>query len=335
MHLFLFVPDSMQRRCFAPVDLDRLRASHELVLARSEEPAGLMREWDEHAPQADAIITGWDTPSITEAMLEQTPHLRLLVHSAGSVKHLLPAGFWQRRIRVVTCNDALAVGVAETTLGMMIAGLKGLFPANALTHAGGWKSEPFDLPGFPVRELFDVTIGLIGASKVGRQVIRLLRAFEVNILVADPYLSRDEATRLGVQRVGLDELMRQSDVVSLHAPALPMTRHMLSKAQFGAMKNHAIFINTARGSIVDEEALAQELKSGRIFAFLDVTNPEPPAVDHPFRNLPNVVLTPHISGAMSNGCRRMGRCAVDQLLLFAQGLHIPGEVTAEQMAILA
>jgi phosphoglycerate dehydrogenase-like enzyme len=335
MRVFLFVPNSMQLRCFAPADLDRLRGSHELVLARSEEPADLLREWDQQAPLADAIILGWDTPPMTDAMLDLAPRLRLLVHSAGSVKHLLPPGFWQRRIRVVTCNDALAVGVAETTLGMMIAGLKGLFPANALTHAGGWKSDPFVLPGFPVRELFDVTIGLIGASKVGRQVIRLLQAFEVSILVADPYLSREEAVRLGVKRVSLDELMRQSDIVSLHAPALPMTRHMLGGAQFGAMKDHAIFINTARGSIVDEEALARELKTGRIFAFLDVTHPEPPASDHPFRNLPNVVLTPHISGAMSNGCRRMGRCAVDQLLLFAQGLRLPGEVTAEQMAILA
>jgi phosphoglycerate dehydrogenase-like enzyme len=335
MRLFLFVPNSMQQRCFAPADLERLRVAHELVCARGEEAAELLREWNAHAPQVDAIITGWDTPSITDAMLDQAPRLRLLVHAAGSVKFLLPPSFWQRRIRVVTCNDALAVGVAETTLGMMIAGLKGLFPANALTHAGDWKSAPLVMPGFPVREMFDITVGLIGASKVGRQVIRLLRNFEVSILVADPYLSREEAARLGVQRVRLDELMRQSDIVSLHAPALPMTRHMLGREQFAAMKDHAIFINTARGTIVDEEALAEELKTGRIFAFLDVTSPEPPAADHPFRKLPNVVLTPHIAGAMSNGCRRMGRSAVDQLLLFAQDQHLPGEVTAEQMAILA
>lgn len=335
MRIFLFIPESMRRRCFAPADLDRLRGNNELVCAVSEDVEGLKDEWSRFAPQADAIITGWDTPPITAAMLDQAVQMRLLIHAAGSVKHLLPQDFWQRRIRVVTCNDALAVGVAETTLGMMIAGLKGLFPANAITHAGGWKSEPLVLPGFPVREMFDITIGLIGASKVGRQVIRLLRNFEVSILVADPYLSREESARLGVQRVGVDELMRQSDIVSLHAPALPMTRHMLGRDQFAAMKDHALFINTARGSIVDEAALVQELQTGRIFAFLDVTSSEPPAVDHPFRKLPNVVLTPHIAGAMSNGCQRMGRSAVDQLLLFAQGRHIPGEVTAEQMAILA
>ena len=101
------------------------------------------------------------------------------------------------------------------------------------------------------------------------------------------------------------------------------------------MKRHAIFINTARGMIVDEPALCEELKTGRIFAFIDVTDPEPPRPDHPFRTLPNCVLTPHIAGAISNGCQRMGRSIVDQIFEFADGKKTHGEIRREQFEIMA
>ena len=227
----------------------------------------------------------------------------------------------------------MGIGVAETTLSLMIAGLKGMFPASYETRAGRWHhSKP---GGFPIREMYDVTIGLIGASRIGRHVIRLLANFEVNVLLVDPFVSAAEAALLGVELVSLDDLLRRSDVVSLHAPRCPETRHMLSRDQFKLMRNHAIFINTARGMIVDEAALCDELRTGRIFAFIDVTDPEPPAVDHPFRSLPNVVLLPHIAGAVGNGCLRMGRSIVDQLLEFADGKTMHGEITREQWQRMA
>jgi phosphoglycerate dehydrogenase-like enzyme len=102
---------------------------------------------------------------------------------------------------------------------------------------------------------------------------------------------------------------------------------MLGREQFKLMANHAIFINTARGMIVDETALCDELRTGRIFAFIDVTDPEPPAANHPFRSLPNVVLLPHIAGAVGNGCLRMGRSIVDQILEFAAGKTTHGEIS--------
>lgn len=185
-----------------------------------------------------------------------------------------------------------------------------------------------------VRELFDVTIGIIGASKVGRHVIRLLQSFETNIVVADPFLSEDETKLLGVTRLSLEELVACSDVVSIHAPVLPSTRKMLQRQHFQSMKDGAIFINTARGALVDEAALVDELKTGRIFAFIDVTNPEPPAADHPFRSLPNVILTPHIAGHISNGVFRQGRSAVEQLLEYADGKTMHGEVTEAMFNVM-
>ena len=297
--------------------------------------AELVRQWPASLARARALITGWSTPPLTDGMLDQAPQLNVIVHAAGSVKHLLPVSVWDRGIRVASANDALAIGVAETTLGMIIAGLKGFFQGERLTRSGGWKLNDFDCPGFTVRELYDLNIGLIGASQVGRHLIRLLQQFDIDILLTDPFIDPAEADRLGVELIPLDDLMRRSDVVSLHAPALPSTWRMLSGEQFRLMKDDAIFINTARGSIVDEAALITELKTGRISAILDVTDPEPPSADHPFRRLPNVVLTPHIAGAITNGCLRLGRSAVNQVLEFIQGRQMHGEITAQRLAILA
>jgi phosphoglycerate dehydrogenase-like enzyme len=333
MKILFHLPRATLDRCFTPHDLARLQKQHEVVLPTAD--FGHHRDWAAHARDALAVVTGWGTPHISDEMLAQAPQLQVLVHSAGSTKTLLPHEFWARKIRLGTANEALGVGVAETTIALIVAGLKGFFPLREETRAGRWLPKDHAPLGFPIRETYGSTIGLIGASKVGRHVIRLLRQFEVNILVADPHFEADEAAALDVERVDLDTLLRRSDVVSLHAPALPETRHMLSRDQFRAMKDHAIFINTARGMIVDEEALVAELKTGRIFAFIDVTNPEPPAADHPFRSLPNCVLFPHVAGAISNGCFRQGRSVVDQLLEFASGQTMHGEVTEEQFRIMA
>ncbi|HTL30099.1 MAG TPA: hydroxyacid dehydrogenase [Tepidisphaeraceae bacterium] len=333
MKILFHLPQGTLHRCFQQQDLARLQAQHDVILPAAD--FGHHRDWAAHARDADAVVTGWGTPHISDEMLAQAPKLRALVHSAGTTKTLLPHEFWSRRIRLATANEALGIGVAETTISLIIAGLKGFFPLREETRAGRWLAKDHAAAGFPIRELYQSTIGLIGASKVGRQVIRLLKNFEVSILLSDPHVTTEEASELGVELVELDELLKRSDVVSLHAPALSSTRHMLSYDQFESMKDKSIFINTARGSIVDEDALVAELKTGRIFAFIDVTNPEPPAADHPFRSLPNCVLFPHVAGAISNGCFRQGRSVVDQLLEFAAGKTMHGEVKEEQFRIMA
>ncbi len=336
LRVLIHQPLAMQRHCISGRDLERLRTHrHEVVPPCGDSPELLSHTWRSEAGAADVILTGWDSPPITDPMLDAAPGVRAIIHAAGSIKPFIPQSVWRRGIRIASCNDALGIGVAETTLGMIIAGLKGFFPSAEVTRSGGWQSELLAHPGFRVRELYEVTIGIIGASRVGRHVIRLLKGFEVNVLLSDPLVDAEEARALGVTLVPLEELMSQSDVVSLHAPALESTRGMLGAHQLALMKDGAIFVNTARGMIVDEEALTRELQSGRIWAFLDVTSPEPPVDGHPLRQLPNVILTPHISGALANGCLRMGRSAVEQVLEFARGELMHGEITADRLAQLA
>jgi phosphoglycerate dehydrogenase-like enzyme len=149
-------------------------------------------------------------------------------------------------------------------------------------------------------------------------VIDLLAPYDVNILLYDPFVSFEEAAELGVTKLELDRLFERADVVSLHAPANAKTHHMLNAERLARMKDDALLINTARGSLIDEQALIQELSKGRFFAFLDVTDPEPPALDSPLRTLPNVVITPHIAGCIED-CNQLGELAVEELRRFFAG----------------
>jgi phosphoglycerate dehydrogenase-like enzyme len=335
MNILFHLPQNTLNRCFSDKDLARLQEQHTVILPQASDADSLLEAFQKHAPDCEAIVTGWGTPALTGEQLEHAPGIKVMVHSAGSIKKLVPEELWQRDIRVGTSNGALAVGVAENTLGMIIAGLKGYFPACEWARAGNWADAKLGTENIIVRDPFDVTIGIIGASKVGRHLMSLLQHFEMDVLVADPYFSQEEAEKLGVRSVSLEELMAQSDVVTLHAPVLDSTYHMLKAEHFAAMKDRAIFINTARGSIVDEKALTAELQTGRIYAFIDVTDPEPPAKDHPFRSLKNVVLTPHLAGHASNGQKRQGRSTVNQLLEYAAGEKMHGEVTEAMFRVMA
>jgi phosphoglycerate dehydrogenase-like enzyme len=178
-------------------------------------------------------------------------------------------------------------------------------------------------------------IGLVGASTIGRLVIERLRSLDVEVVVADPYLTTTEATELGVALVDLDELLATSDVVSLHAPLLASTRHMIGADQLAAMRDGAWLLNTARGGLVDTDAITAELVSGRLNAFVDTPHPEPLPSGSPLYDLPNVVLTPHIAGAMGSEVSRMGDLAVTEVERFVAGLPPLHPITRDAMDRIA
>lgn len=279
---------------------------------------------------ADVAITSWGCPALTGEVLTVAPQLRAVIHAAGTVKGVVTPEMWRQGVRVSSGNGPLGVGVAETALGMTIASLKEMWRLSQDTRNGKWT----DGRG-RVRELYRVTVGVIGAGKAGAHFIKLLRNFEVSVLVYDPLLTAERAAELGAEKAELETLLRASDVVSIHAPSIPETRHMFNRERLRWMKDDAVLINTARGAIIDERALAEELGRGRLFACLDVTDPEPPAADHPFRRLPNCILTPHLAGAVNNGVKRLGQFAIDELRRFQAGEAFVGEVREEQLATLA
>ncbi len=315
---------SNYERMFSQAAWDELDGFAEVRHHESPDPAdheallGLLTD-------ADACITSWGVAQLDAEVIEHSPGLRAMAHMGSSVKRFVSDAFWERNIRLTSAGVMLARDVAETTLGMMIVGRKRIIPLSQHLREGGWRDSP-TWDRWDARELTRSTVGIIGASNVGRHVISLLGSFEVEILVYDPYLSGDEAAGMGVTKVELSELLHRSHTVSLHCPSVESTYHILDAEALATMRDDALLINTARGDLIDESALVTELSKGRFFAFLDVSDPEPPALDSPLRALDNVVLTPHTAGCIEN-CARMGELAVDELRRFFAGEPPVYEIT--------
>jgi phosphoglycerate dehydrogenase-like enzyme len=278
-------------------------------------------------PGATAIITSWDVARLDREVVEHAPDLRALAHMGGSVRRVVSDAVWDAGIRVTSAAPALGQDVAETTIGLIIVGIKRVWPLAQHVREGGWRETPW----WPSRELRGKVVGIVGGGNIGRHVIRLLAPLEPRMVVYDPYLPEAEAARLGVEKAELDDLLRRADVVTLHAPSLPETERMIDARRLALMKDDALIVNTARGSLFDQQALVAELGKGRFFAFLDVTDPEPPAPDSPLRRLPNVVVTPHLAGCIEN-CTRMGEMAVEELRRFFAGEPPLYQVTPERLA---
>ena len=170
---------------------------------------------------------------------------------------------------------------------------------------------------------------------VGRAVLRLLRSYNFTVLLSDPMIDVEEAASLGAVKVSLPELMERSDVVSLHAPNLPSLRGMINAEMLALMPDGATFINTARGALVDEAALLAELQRGRLYAVLDVTDPEPPVPGSPFYTLPNVIYTPHIAGCLGKECEGMADFAIAELQRYLRQEPLLNQVREASLATLA
>lgn len=283
---------------------------------------------------ADACITCWGTPAFTDVLLEHAKKLRLIAHAAGSVKNIVPQSFWSTNCRITSNATVIAEDVAQTTLAFILCSLRCLWDFSRCTRSGEWSGGEASL--FTTRRLNGLQVGIIGGSSVGREVIKILKPFGCTIKLYDPYISQIEAAILGVDLIGLDELISTSDVLTLHAPPTETCRHIINERNAPLIKDGALFINTARGMLVDEAALIKELKSGRIFACIDVTDPEPPSADHPFRTLNNVVLTPHIAGGHTiNGRHMLGSNSIREIYNYLTKGLLSFEIRCEMLDHMA
>jgi phosphoglycerate dehydrogenase-like enzyme len=266
--------------------------------------------------ETEVLVTGWGCPQISKEVLAAAPRLRLIGHAAGTVKPFIDPAVYERGVLVTNAVDANAIPVAEFTLAAIIMANKRVQRFRDLYREDHQRSSSHALMDEPIGN-YRRTIGIIGASRIGRRVIGLLKTLDCDVLLYDPFVSASE--RLKAELVDLDTLMARSDVVSLHAPSLPSTRGMIGARQFGLMRDGATFINTARGALVDEAAMIAELKTGRISAVIDVTDPEIAPEGSPLYELPNVLLTPHIAGAIGTERSRLGRFVADEVERFVAG----------------
>ncbi|MFH8346000.1 hydroxyacid dehydrogenase [Streptomyces sp. NPDC018045] len=276
---------------------------------------------------AEILLTSWGATPLTAAVLDRAPRLRAVTHAGGSVKPHVTQACWERGIAVTSAAAANAQPVAEYTLAAILFANKRVLHAahryRALRAPHDWHRE---LEGAGNHRR---TVGVIGASRIGRRVIDLLRPFDLTVLLHDPYVDEAEATRLGVTLAPLDDLCAAADVVTVHAPQLPATHHLLSARRLALMPDGATLINTARGTLVDEAALLPALVAGRLHAVLDVTDPDLPPPGSPLYDLPNVLLTPHIAGSLGGELHRMADQALDEIERYTRGLPFADPVRPE------
>ncbi|WP_235994107.1 hydroxyacid dehydrogenase [Nonomuraea montanisoli] len=283
--------------------------------------------------EVEVLVTSWGCPRLTEERLADAPGLRAIFHCAGTVRTFVTDEVWRRGILVTNAADENAIPVAEFTLAAIIfAGKKAPFLAqDARRHRGDWSfaSSRGELSNR------GRTIGVVGYSRVGRRVVERLRDLEVDVLVADPYADAAEVAAAGAHLVELPELLRRSDVLTLHVPALPSTRRLIGAAELAMLRDGATVINTARGAVLDTAALERECVSGRLDAMLDVTDPEPLPAGSPLYDLPNVMITPHIAGSLGSETRRMSESALDELERYLHGRPPRAAVTADEFKVSA
>lgn len=281
----------------------------------------------------EVLITSWGCPRLDEDVLDAAPGLRAVLHAAGSVRGHITDAVLDRGILVTTAADANAEPVAHFTLAAILWSFKKApFLANdARRFRDDWSYR--DTHG----ELTGVgrTVVIVGFSRIGSRVVRLLRNLDLaRVLVVDPVAGPAAIAATGAEPATLADALPQADVLSLHAPALPETRHMIGAAQLAALPAHAVLINTARGSLIDTAALEAACAAG-LHAVLDVTEPEPLPSDSPLYSLPNVMLTPHIAGSLGSEARRMSAMALTELERYAAGEAPLAPVTRQSLAVQA
>jgi len=304
------MPEHTFRRMMTPALEAELLALGEIVFCfgardMSEDAYGAL--WAD----ADAALTGWGVRAPTAAMLDRATGLRIISHTAGSVR-MLPRYALEKGIVVTTARAAIARTVAEFCLMNALILLR-RYRDRLAPDTEGQGDRP------PCETLYGKTVGLVGFGHIGRLLRELLAPFGCRILVYDPYLGDDETARHQVERTDLPTLLRTSKIISLHAPDIPATHGMIGAEELALIPDGALFLNSARGRLVDTDALTQALQTGRFQAAIDVTEPEPLPPDHPLRTLPNVLWTPHLAGPTDDELPELTRMALSDLACFLRG----------------
>lgn len=256
----------------------------------------------ELAPEADALITRGGI-KVTRETMASSPRLRAVgVHGIGCDHVDLEAARELGRV-VFNTPAALTETVAEMTLALMLALTRRVVSADKAVRAGEWSRKYGDLRG---TEIMGKTVGVVGLGRIGSAVARRLKPFGVELIYHDMVGNPGLEAEIGIERVGLDDLLQRSDIITLHLPYMPATHHLISHREIGMMREGVRIVNTARGRIIDQEALVKALMRGKVAgAALDVFEEEPLDPGCPLASMDNVILTPHLGASSNEAMERM------------------------------
>lgn len=287
---------------------------------------------DAELAEARIVITSWGVGPFDAAVLASLPKLELIAHTGATIKPFATDALFDRGVVVTQAGAGMARPVAEVSLTFTLALLHRVPEMHNALRGGGW----YDADAVGVqREILGTPIAVIGASRTGRAYLELIRVLGAEPLLVDPTLDETAAAALGAELVPLDEALQRAQIVAVHAPTLPETHHLIGRRELALLRDGAGLVNTARSWLVDEAALIEELRRGRLSAAIDVFDEEPFAADSPFRTLPGVLVTPHRAAGTNQGRLRQGRIVVDEVEAFAAGRALTHAVDRDQLSSMA
>lgn len=328
MKVLVTIPDTPQRGVLVPPDVASRLESLGTVEWNGSDEQFTSEELRERLTDVDVCVTGWGSPTLSEEVLDGAESFELLAHVGGSVASIASPAVYDRGITVTSANRAMAAYVAEGILAYALTGLRDTTGMDAAMKNGEW---PERLEGS--RSLFESDVGFVGLGDVGQELLPLLEPFEPTVRVYDPYADPDDIAAFEFATMtDLDDALETSDVVSIHASKTPETIHMMDADRLASLPDGCLLVNAARGAIVDEHALVEELESGRIQAALDVFETEPLPESNPLRDLDNVVLGPHVAGGPTGST--LGETVVDEIERFHDGAALQNAVPRERYELM-
>lgn len=331
LRVLITVPRPLRDDILDPRALARLQSFAEVTM-NEDGHNWSAEELRARLPGMDAMIASWGLAKLTPEVLEGADKLRLVAYAAGSVKYFVTDALFDRGIVVTHAAARIADSVADFTLAVAMLGLRRPHEFDRKMKAGEvWPKE--DAP--PTYEIRGRKVGLLGMGYVGRRSAALFQAVGAEVWAYDPYLPEERARELGVYKASLEQVLRECQVVSVHLPVTDETHHMLGARELALLQDGAVFINTARAWVVDQEALVRELATGRFWAALDVYDPEPLPAEHPLRRMDNVLLTPHIAGRTRDSYGRLMAEMIAEVERFFKGEPLKYRVTREMLATMA
>jgi glyoxylate reductase len=285
--------------------------------------AHVVQRWDSHDPVPRGVLLREVasaqgllcllTERVDAELLDAAPDLRVVANMAVGYDNVDVAACRQRGVVVTNTPGVLTEATADFAFALILAGARKLHESANWARAGHWQT--WSPTGFLGLEAHGATLGIVGMGAIGQAVARRAAGFEMRVL----YTSRTMKPGAPGKRVDLDELLRESDIVSLHVPLTAQTRQLIGVRELHLMKDGALLVNTARGGVVGQDALVAELRTSRISAALDVTDPEPLPPEHELYRLPNCLVTPHIASAGRATRARMAELAAENILAVLAG----------------
>ncbi|MDQ3443496.1 MAG: D-glycerate dehydrogenase [Chloroflexota bacterium] len=298
-------------RLIPEAGLDLLRASCDVAIWEGDLPPG-QQELDTLLDGAVGVLSLL-TERIDGDLLDRHPSIEVVSNFAVGYDNVDVEAATARNVAVCNTPGVLTQATAEFAFTLLVSAARRVVEADRYVREGHWQTwGPRLLLG---QDIGGATLGIVGFGRIGKELARMASGFNMRILANDAYEDPKAAEEFGVTYVPLDELLRESDFVSLHVALTPETQQLIGAHELGLMKTTAVLINAARGPVVDTDDLVAALQSGEIFAAgLDVTDPEPLPADHPLVSLPNCIVVPHIASATVTTRDAMARLAANNLI---------------------